>query len=383
MSKKLFTIAIFALLAGATYAQPPIDRIPQSLTLPEHYPESWLFAHDLNYDSAIVGKYIILDVAATSHQHKGQFQAAQLASFAESKRRSELYVAETFYARGGRGERTDVLTVYEKTQLKPVAEVILPDKKRALMVPHKGVMQLTNDEKFLLIFNFTPATSVTVLDIDERKVVSEVPIPGCTLIYPSGQRGFSSLCANGTLASFVLGKDGEVVNEYISRAFNDIDNDVLYMNPAMIKGVAYFPTATGNVQALDLNRDQPLILAPWSLVSKPQAADGWRAAEGQSVTSSSSGLLYVHMHQVASDGSRLADSSEIWVFDPSTQKRHLRITLKNKNIGAIEVTRGKSPYLVATSGEGFDVYNAQNGQYIRTIGGWWPGTGHGLMFASE
>ena len=86
----------------------------------------------------------------------------------ESARRSELYVAETYYTRGTLGERTDVLTIYEKENLLPIAEVVLPGKKRALMLPHKGQVQLTNNEQFALIFNFTPAASVTVVDIDKK-----------------------------------------------------------------------------------------------------------------------------------------------------------------------------------------------------------------------
>lgn len=378
-----YSILLFYLLFSLPLrAELPVDSIPKSLTLPAQYPESWLFVHDLNYSSAVFGKYIILDVAASSHQHKGQFQGAQLASFAESKRRSELYVAETFYARGGRGKRTDVLTIYEKTNLKSIAEVILPGEKRALMAPHKGVMQITQDEQFVLIFNFTPAASVTVVDLDKRSVLNEVPIPGCSLIYPSGQRGFSTLCSNGTLISFALDRKGQVSMEHLSRPFNDIDKDVLYMTPTTIDGVSYFPTASGRIQPVNLAKDKPDIQPSWSLITLQEAADAWRTVDGQSIASDSWGRLFVRMHRIAADGSHQADTSEVWVFDVTTQQRLLRIALKNDG-GSIEVTRGKKPYLVLTSAKGFDVYDAITGEFIRNIGGWWPGTSHSLMFASK
>ena len=83
----------------------------------------------------MLGQFVILDVAATTRQFKGLFQGGQFAGFVESKRRSEFYVTETFYDRGHHGQRTDILAIYDKTQLRPVAEVILPGGKRALMMP--------------------------------------------------------------------------------------------------------------------------------------------------------------------------------------------------------------------------------------------------------
>ena len=163
---RFFTAALFILLSGTISADIPVDRIPNSLVLPEAYPDSWVFIHDINYPALVLGKYIVLDVAASANQHKGQFQAAQLAGFTESKSRNELYVAETFYARSGRGQRTDALTIYEKTAFKPIAEILLPGEKRALMPPKMGTTRITQNEKFVLIFNFTPAASVTVVDLD-------------------------------------------------------------------------------------------------------------------------------------------------------------------------------------------------------------------------
>src|SRR5205814_10648160 len=41
----------------------------------------------------------------------------------------EIYLAETYYARGVRGERTDVVTVYDASTLQPLAEVGIPPKR--------------------------------------------------------------------------------------------------------------------------------------------------------------------------------------------------------------------------------------------------------------
>ena len=380
---KQFLYSVLLVISSLTVADVPFDRIPNSLSLPDTYPDSWIFIHDINYPALVMGKFLILDVAAEAHQHKGQFQGAQLAGFVESRTRSELYVAETFYSRAGRGQRTDALTVYSKADLKPIAEIPLPGEKRALMLSKKGLMRMSRNDQFALIYNFTPGASVTVVDMNKRAVVNEVPIPSCSLIYPSGKRGFATFCANGTLASYVLDSKGQVVSEHMSTKFNDIDNDALYMQPALIKGTAYFPSFTGRVQPIALSRSTPKILPTWPLLSDEERQQAWATSTGQSIASDRNGRLYVRMHKVREDGSHQADSSEVWVFDVNKQRRERRMALKNEAY-AIEVTQGRKPYLVAQTAEGFDIYHAVSGDYIRTIGGWWPYAAvHSLLHASQ
>lgn len=346
----------------------PVESIPKSLSLPATYPDSWVFAHDINYNTMLLGQFVILDVAAQTRQFKGLFQGAQLASFTESKRRSEFYVAETFYTRGHHGKRTDVLTVYDKVQLSPKTEIILPAGKRALITPHKGLLQLTNDEKFALVFNFTPAGSVSVVDLEQRKFVNEVPIPGCTLSFPSGERGFSTLCGNGTLASVVLDDKGQVLSEHISEVFNTIDSDPLFMEAATVQGVTYFPSFLGRIQPIDMTTNQPTIQPSWSVLSTEDKAESWRPSGAQPIASNGKEKLYVLMRKNAVDGNHYAGGEEVWVFDPNTQKRLSRIKLQQGG-NAIEITRGQHPYLVVSTARGVDVYNANTGKFLRYIGG--------------
>ena len=63
---------------------------------------------------------------------------------------------------------------------------------------HKNTLRFLNDEQFLLLFNFSPAASVTVIDIVNRKIIAEAAIAGCTLVYPSGKLSFGSLCGDNT-----------------------------------------------------------------------------------------------------------------------------------------------------------------------------------------
>jgi len=114
-----------------------------------------------------------------------------------------MYVAETFRARGTRGERTDVLTIYDKRTLAPIGEVVIPPKRASEMPLHYN-LQLLDNESLALVYNFTPATSVSVVDLVNREFLTEIPIPGCSLVYPMGGRAFASLCADGSILSVTL-----------------------------------------------------------------------------------------------------------------------------------------------------------------------------------
>ena len=100
---------------------------------------------------------------------------------------------------GPAASRTDVLTIYDRATLAPVHEIILDDPKlkRAEILVSKFVISLIDNERFLLFYSFTPGTFVTVIDLEKREVVNGVPLPTCAGIFPTGERGFSSLCGNG------------------------------------------------------------------------------------------------------------------------------------------------------------------------------------------
>ena len=372
-------------LPAVALAQVPIDRIPNSLSLPDAYPENWVFVYAANYTVAL-GSFAIVDVAAGTKEYKGQFQGAFFPSFIDPVASSELYVAESFFESVGHGRRTDVLTITKKSNLNPVAEIVLPGTKRGVL--SGNLMDLTHDGSLILVFNFTPGSSVSVVDIHKRKVVNEVPIPGCTSIYPSGPRGFSSLCANGTLATFSLGPKGEVTRERRSLTFNDIDNDALYLEPTSIGAMTYFVSAKGNVRPVDMAGEDPSVQPSWPLMTQVEGGDGWRTADGVFAASDRNGRLYVRMYRETGYDKQLSGNTEVWVYDVSAQKRVGRIPLKNGG-SSIDVTRGKEPYLVvvaegdSSTGQGIDVYDASTGAFVRTVGGWPLGTSLALFQAER
>ncbi len=351
------------LTAGAAL---PVEPIPHSLTLPDRYPDTWVFIHDMNFNSILDGKIVVLDVAADTRQYKGSIGAGQFASFTFSPRRNELYVTETFYSRRTRGQATDVLTIYDHRNLAPVDEIILPGDKRLKVVTHKHALQLTDNENMALVSNFTPAASVTVVDLESRKVLSEIQTPACNLVYPTGKRGFSTLCSNGTLSTFNLDKDGAVVSESVTRAFIDIDRDPLFAKTAEVGGITYFPSFLGNVQPVDFRPEKPVLLPAWSLVEGRQKKENWRPG-GWQLTGGTGQHLYVLMHQDGTDGSHKDGGSEVWVFDPEKQHRVQRIPLKTWGL-SIELTHSSPAYLVVTNANmETDVYDARSGKHIRML----------------
>ena len=354
---------------GLLSAELPPEKIPNVAVLSADYPDSLIYVHDANFDALIAGRVVLVDVAADNHNYKGALDAAQFASFVASDRKEELYVAETFYTRGTRGQRTDVVTVYDKENLKPIAEIMLPGGKRGLVVAHRYSLRLVDDDRYLLVFNFTPAASVVVIDIDNRKIVNEIQIPGCGLIYPSGKRGFSSLCSNGSLFSAQFDKNGAITHQEKIAPFFNVDNDPLFDKPVYIKSTAYFPSFKGLMQPINFSGKTPVLGDSWSLLSESERRQNWRPGGWQIATVDDNNLIYLIMHKDGFDGSHKSGGTEVWVFNPDTQRRVQRFKLKEWGV-SIEVTRGKNPYLVVTNGDmQLDIYRANTGEWIKMIGG--------------
>ncbi|MEM7278656.1 MAG: amine dehydrogenase large subunit [Pseudomonadota bacterium] len=336
-------------------------------SLPEDWPANWLVVHDASFFHMSDGKFVILDLEADTQpeQFKGMFNGSKIAQFIQSSSRPEFYVAETFLSRGQRGDRTDVLSVVDKSTLAVVDEVIIPSK-RVHQIPTQYAVQLTGNESMALVFNLTPATSVSVVDLDAREFKGEIPIPGCAGVYPTGSRGFSALCGDGTIISMQLDADGSLAGEPTRSAkFFDTDADALFERAAMVGTTGYFPTFMGNMVPIDLGGENAAVGEAWSLLGPDDA--GWRPGGIQLAAADAKGRVFVLMHADGYEGSHKDPGTEVWVFDPATGQRVDRIALQVPAI-TIEVTGGSERRLVTTNVEmGLDVYDASNGKYIKTM----------------
>ena len=368
-------IAVLALLPAAPvlaadYPKPLAEEpIPAVETLPAAYPASWMLVHDMNFTSLVDGRVVVVDTAGETHNLKGVMPAGQFATFTAATTRPEIYVAETFYSRLTRGTRTDVITIYDRGTLVAKDEIVLPGGKRGLFVSTKNSFKLTNDEKWALVFNFTPASSVTVVDIAGRKILGDIDLPGCSMIYPVGPRGFATMCADGTMTTLDLAADGTVAASRTSKAFNDIDKDAMFMMPAMVGSTAWFVTFAGNVQGVDLAGPTATPRAKFAIGAADGAVTQWRPGGWQVVTADATGLLYVLMNPAGKEGSHKDGGTEVWVVDPDKQQRLRRIKLESLGV-SVEVTREAKPGLVVARPDGvLDIYDVAAGTLRKTLGG--------------
>jgi methylamine dehydrogenase heavy chain len=364
----IMCLAATAVISGAR-GEIPAEPMPSVATLEADYPDSLVFVHDANFSALIAGRVALVDVAPDSHNYKGALDASQFPSFIESRARGELYVGETHYSRGTRGDRTDVLSIYDKKTLNQTGEILLPGGKRGQVVTNRYTLQLVDNDRFLFLFNFTPAASVLMIDMESRTILSETQIPGCSLMYPTGKRGFSSLCSNGSMLSVQFDNAGQVIQQEKLPKFFNVDEDPLFDKPIYVDQTAYFPTFLGQIQAIDLSGATARLGSSWSLLSDGERRQNWRPGGWQIGTVNDAGLIYILMHRDGKNGSHKSSGSEVWVFDPVTEKRVHRYELENWGV-SVEVTRGNSPFLVVTNADmQLDIYDANNGKWLKMIGG--------------
>lgn len=363
-------------LASSPFAQsatpPPLPIEPTGViqTLPATYPPSWFLVHDAAFFHMGDGKVYVIDTAADTlaEQVKGTFNVSFIGNILQSAKRSEIYATETFHTRGTRGDRIDVLTVFDQQTLAPKGEVMLPTGKRFVGIPQSYALLVMNSDRWLAVANFSPATSVTLIDLDSREIIGEIPTPGCVLTYPTGKRGFSSLCADGRFLSTELAADGTVAKQTRSDVFFNSDTSPIFERPAVIGGIAYFPSIAGLVYPVDVSGTEAKVGEPWNLVPEAERAEGWAPAGIGLIDKDDQGHFYIIMHPEAKDGSYQSGGPEVWVFDGAAKKRVRRIALQAWGL-SLAVSRGENPVLMVVNPTdmSLEMYEPKTGEFIRTI----------------
>ena len=377
-SRRLLAAVTGILLTGTALAQqdrpPPLPIEPTGIieTLPAAYPPSWFLVQDAGFFHMSDGKVYVIDTAADTlaSQVKGTFNVSMIGNITQSPERGEIYAAETFHTRGSRGDRIDVLTVFDQTTLAPKGEVILPKGKRFMGMPERYALLIMDNGRWLGVANFSPATSVTLIDLDTRKIVGEIPTPGCVLVYPTGTRGFSSLCADGRFLSTELAADGSVAKQTRTDVFFNSDTTPIFEHPAVIGSTAFFPSIAGLVYPVDIGGPVAKVGEPWNLVPEAERAQKWAPAGIGLIDKDDQGRFYIIMHPDAKDGSYQGGGPEVWVFDAAAKKRVQRIKLQSWGL-SLAVSRGENPVLMVVNPAdmSLEMYNTGSGEFIKTISG--------------
>jgi methylamine dehydrogenase heavy chain len=278
-----------------------------------------------------------------------------------------IYSPETYYSRGTRGTRTDVVTLYDPVHLQPVGEIAIPPKRSSNM-PMAADAALTDDERFLIIYNFTPAQSVSVLDMSTRKFVGEIETAGCTLVYPTGRRTFFSICADGSLLLTTLSDDGTLASRKRSATLFDGMKDPLSEKAVRVGDVWLFASFQGTIYPIRSTPQGVVLDAKWPLVTSAEQAQGWRTGGLQHLAvHRPSGRLYAIMHKGSLDTHK-DPGTDIWVYDLAAKKRVQQISLRHK-AGSIVVSQDAKPLLFTCFIESnvLDIYDALSGGYLRSL----------------
>ncbi len=261
-----------------------------------------------------------------------------------ARTRPELYVPETHYSRGSRGDRTDLLTIYDALALRPIAEVELPPRRAMNMLPTANAA-LTDDDRFALVFNMTPATSVSVVDLEQRAFTAEIATPGCSLVYAAGARRFVSPCADGALLVVTLDESGREASKVRTRPFFDPLRDPV-TEKAVRRGDEWlFVSFEGRVHAVDVSGAEPRFAEPWDLLSAEERAESWRVGGRQHIAvHGATGRLYSLVHQGPPD-SHKDPGRELWVYDLARRERVDRIALRSPGLSYLGEPIDPGPHL--------------------------------------
>jgi len=371
MSQKRWALVLLALCAAARAETPPTPPIPQAeqsdvATLqPLTARRAFLWSGFLNPGIFIVD--------ADKGEMEGYLPKSDWSGFALAPGGKAYYVAETLWTHDTRGQRQDMIAVYDGTTLNLQKEIPLPG--RALSVPKAQTFAVSESGRYGYVYNLSPASSVVVVDLIQQKTVSSVETPGCALVLPYGDAGFGSLCGDGSLATFGLDSKAHGTLKRSVHFFDAVRDPVFdQMALAVAARKVFFVSYLGHIYEATLG-DEPQVMPAWSLqaaanLSEPKEESNevaWRPGGSQLIAyHPPSGRLFVLMH-VGEGWSHKREAAEVWVLNAATHALIRRIVLKEPAVN-VTVTQDPTPVLLLTGhGPRLTVLDPDAGTVIRTV----------------
>lgn len=357
-----------AFLAGLV-AMPAMAQLqPETLNvveLPEQMQPHWIWVNDVSFNRPLDGRAYLVDAdsGAFLGMVSGGYVQGPLQIAPDGK---SFSMVSTYYSRGTRGTRTDVVTFYDIKTLDQTGEVEIPPKQMKVL-PLLAHSTRTDDDRFQLVTNFTPEQSITVVDVKARTLVGETETPGCTLVYPVDARRFMMLCGNGSMQTATLSEAGALTLGKASKPFFT-EADPAHEKPVRLGPAEWlFQTFDSQAVVVDGSGPVPRVKARWSMIDKDTAS--WRTGGVQPIAyHAGSRRLYVLMHEGGPE-TRQDPGTEIWVFDAPSGKRLQRITMDGPAT-AIAVSEDNKPllYTAMFTVPNLVVLDADTGKKLREIG---------------
>lgn len=331
------------LLAEMLHADTFVPEFPSTVILPDHSGHEWFWMYGFRAPNQGDSRAFLM---GEKGQALGQLSMGFWAqSLLTTRSRGEIITLETYLSRGTRGERTDLVVLYDENTLLPNREIIIPPKR--MNAVRAGVTaRLSEDERLLLVVNYTPAQSVTIVDLETGAFVEEVETPGCSSLYDGGVRDFYAICGNGSFLHIKLDDAGHVVERNRSESLFDAVNDFLTVSGSRIGNTWYFVSRQNYIYGIRMTPSGVAVAGKWPLVSDDEREDGWQIA-GLSHTAahSETGQFYVLVGQ-AEPHEFEAPGSEVWVFDTATMKKTREISMEELTL-SIDLSQGSRPKLYA------------------------------------
>jgi methylamine dehydrogenase heavy chain len=344
-SVSLSAAALCLAVCVARAASPP--PLPaEHLTVAKLPPPSphWVYVFDAAFDNEIDQRVHLYD--GDSHRRLGQIDIGFTPSVNLSPDGSRTVVATTYFARGSRGTRTDVVEFHDNATLAQVGEIVLPSK-RVMTSPNLFGVAYSADGHFVYASYMTPASSFGVLDPVQQKVLGEIDTAGCVLVIPSGPNRVSSLCESGRLLTVTLDPDGHESGRSMSEPFFNPDSDPVFVQGITSRRGYTFLSFLGEVHDVDFSGAQPAFAPVWSLVTAAEKSHWRPGAEQVGAIHRQLGRLYVPMHE-GGEGTHKDGGTEIWVFDLATHQRLARWPVHASGLGkaiAVQVSQDAAPLL--------------------------------------
>jgi methylamine dehydrogenase heavy chain len=380
------------LLALDAQADLPPEEVGQVMRLPDTVSDHWVWVPDQLFRHSVL-------FDGDSGRMLGSIDSgAQVTPKTPiwSRVRNEIYNVDTIYSRGHRGERHDFVVIYDSRTLDVKGEVEIP-AKAADTGTGIALVGMLDGDRFMVVLNQSPGASVTVVDVEARRMVAEVQTAGCAAVFPAGPTRFGMLCGDGTAMTVHLKENGELDRIARSSSFFEVVADPITEKGVRDGSTWRFASFEGRLYEIDFGGDTPTPKAPWPLFTADELADEWRIGGAQHLAyHRSTKRLYSVVHR-GGPGSHKDPGPEIWVYDAATHEKVdvfsapnliaaalgpqagfdaegavgkiLNFVIPNMGVHSIVVTQDSEPLLFVRNADlgAVGVLDALSGEHLRDI----------------
>jgi methylamine dehydrogenase heavy chain len=290
-----------------------------------------------------------------------------------------IYSYGSFYTRTFYGDRTDVVLVFDLESARPIKEIEIPPKSAG--IGHSGMIGLI-EERFIGVWNITPAMSVSVVDTSDDRFVGEISTPGCAGVYPV-DAGFLMACGDGRVQYIRLDSVGEEVDRLRSEPFFTVTDDPVFDYAVPTPEGWMFMSLEGHVYEVEVKDGAVQVSEPWS-INPPdaegatdlngvpiEADDNWRIGGRQAFAyNAATGLLVTLMHEGGGQETFEDPGTQVWGFSTKTRRRAYVIELNEETKGAsLELTADDQPLLMIAPADGGDllIHDGLSSRLLRTV----------------